>query len=49
MAASNNCSLFKEAFEGFTPDQKYRAARAALAISLRYQDTRCEGDGEEAL
>lgn len=32
-AASNNCPLFKEAFEGFTPDQKYRAARAALAIS----------------
>lgn len=31
--ASNNCPLFKEAFEGFTPDQKYRAARAALAIA----------------
>lgn len=32
-AAANNCPLFKEAFEGFTFDQKYRAARAALAIS----------------
>nr|MDO8111931.1 hypothetical protein [Candidatus Sigynarchaeota archaeon] len=32
-AASNNCPLFKEAFEGFTDDQKYRAARATLVIS----------------
>jgi len=32
-AAAENCPLFKEAFEGFTDDQKYRAARAALAAA----------------